>query len=162
MASNRAHQSHAQAEAITASITREELSSRIDSEFDNRINALNYKLASHLSLIEHFRATGNEIYVRSFKDSVEIGLVTAPLSRADVDIHRVPIGDAVELWVGKGRAEPIQTMPLIQVSAIASLIGKAPHWLATYFSDSPQFSKLDNKSLKIKGHGDWLVFQLRE
>jgi len=160
VATKRAQQSHAQAEAIATSMTREELSSRIDKEFDNRIKDLNHKLAPRLSLVEHFRTAGNEIFVRSFKDSVEIGLLTPPLARSDVAIHRVPIGESIELWIGHGRAEPSKEIPLTQVPALISLIGQAPHWLIAYFSKNSQYSKLDDKTLKIKRHEDWLVIQV--
>jgi len=160
VAAKRAQQSHAQAEAITTSITRDELTSRIDKEFDSRLHDLNQKLAPRLSLIEHFRAAGNEIFVRSFKDSVEIGLLTPPLTRRDVAIHNVPIGDSIELWIGKGRAELPKEIPLTQMPAIATFFGQAPHWLLTYFSKNPQFSNLDDKTLKLKWHEDWIIIQL--
>ncbi len=166
VATSRAQESHAQAQAITAVITRDELSSRMDREFDTRLNDLNRNLTSRLSLVEHFRAAGNEIFVRSFKNSVEIGFLTPPLTRADVDTHRFPVGESVELWIGNGRGTPLTDIPLTQVPGIASVIEQAPHWLATYLSRNPQLSqlsqlsKLDEKTLKIKRQEDWIVFHL--
>ncbi len=162
VATRRAQQSHAQAEAITALITREELMSRIDKEFDSRISDLNHKLGDRLSIIKHFRETGNEVFIRSFKDSIEIGLVTAPMTRNDVAIHQVPIGESIELWIGKGPAKLAEEKPLAQMPALTGLIGQAPHWLATYFTNNPQLSKLDDKTVKIKRHDDWIVIQLQD
>lgn len=166
VATKRAQESHAQAQAIATAITRDELSSRMDREFDTRLNDLNRKLTARLSLVEHFRAAGNEIFVRSFKDSVEIGFLTPPLTRADVDTHRFPVGESVELWIGNGGGKPLTDIPLTQVPGIARVIDQAPHWLATYLSRNPQLSqlsqlsKLDEKNLKIKRHEEWIVFQL--
>lgn len=161
VATKRAAESHAQAQAITTTITRDELSSRIDKEFDTRLNELNQKLSARLSLIQHFRSAGNEIFIRSYRDGIEIGLVTAPLSQKDIALHHVPIGESIELWL-KGQDESAPAAQLAQMPALAAIIAQSPQWLAAYFSKSPQLSKLDDKTLKIKKHDNWLVIQLQD
>jgi len=156
VATQRAQQSLAQAEAITQAITDRELCQRIDAEFDSRIFEMNQKLATRLSVLKYFPATGNRIHIRSFTDGLEIGLGTETLSRLSHVASRTPIGDSVELWL-QPKNDLIAARPITEL-----LFSTAPAWLSAYLSHNPTLFEPHAKKMTIQPHDGWLVLQLHE
>ena len=156
VAIQRAHQSLAQANAITQAITERELCQRIDSEFDTRISEMNQKLATRLSVLKYFPASGNRLHIRSFVDGVEIGLGTESLIGSNYVATRSPIGDLVELWL-QPKTDLIAARPIPEL-----LFNTAPTWLLTYLSHHPTLLKPHDKKLIVESHSGWLVLRLNE
>jgi hypothetical protein len=156
VASRRAADSLAEAEAITSEIARRELRQQIDREFDTRLSQMNQRLAPRLSVLKLFPAANNKYHVRSFPDCVEVAVDTSSQNKLAVFGERQPIGDAVEVWLRLGSAD-IPEMP-----TIAKLLSLAPKWLASYFSNNPQFAELDNKRIEIGRHDRWILLRLRD
>ncbi len=156
VATQRAEQSHSQAETITRSMTEQELCQRIDADFDARIVELNQSFAKRLSFLKHFPSAGNRVHIRSHPDCVEICLGKAPIRPSDgIEVH-TPMGNAIELWL---RIDP----GLIAQKPIAAfLVSKAPTWLATYLSSNPNLFVAVNKEIAIEVHDGWLVLRLSE
>ncbi len=156
VATQRAHQSLPQAEAITQAITDRELCQRIDAEFDSRISEMNLKLASRLSVLKYFPAAGNRIHIHSFTDGVEIGLGNETLSSWNHVAPRTPIGDSVELWL-QPKKELIAARPITEL-----LFSTAPAWLSAYLSHNPTLFEPHAKKMTIQPRDGWLVLQLHE
>lgn len=156
VATQRTHQSLAQAEAITQAITDCELRQRIDAEFDSRISEMNQKLATRLSVLKYFPAAGNQIHFHSLTDGLEIGLGTETLSSLSNVASRTPIGDSVELWLQPNK-------DLIAARPIAELLfSTAPAWLSTYLSHNPTLFEPNADKMKIEPPNGWLVFRINE
>jgi hypothetical protein len=156
VATQRAHQSLAQAEAITQAITDRELCQRIDAEFDSRISEMNQKLATRLSVLKYFPAAGNRIHFHSFTDGLEIGLGTETLRSTNYLASRTPIGDSVELWL-QPKKDLIAARPITEL-----LFSTAPTWLSTYLSHNPNLIEPHAKKLTIQPNDGWLVLRLNE
>ena len=156
VATQRAEQSHSQAESITMSLTEQELCERIDADFDARIVELNQSFAKRLSILKHFPSAGNKIHIRSHPDRVEICLGKALIRPSGGIGVRAPMGNAIELWL---RIDP----GLIAQTPIAAfLVSKAPNWLATYLSSNPNLFVAVNKEIAIEAHDGWVVLRLNE
>ncbi len=156
VATQRAEQSHSQAESITKSMTEQELCERIDADFDTRIVEMNQSFSKRLKILKHFPSAGNKIHIRSHPDRVEICLGRALIRPSEEIGVRAPIGNAIELWM---RIDP----GLIAQTPIATfLVSHAPTWLATYLSSNPNLFVPVNKELAIEAHDGWVVFRLNE
>ena len=159
VATQRANQSHAQAEAITQAITERELCQKIDADFDSRISEMNQKLAARLSVLKYFPASGNRIHIRSFTDGVEIGLGTETHSGSNHVASRTPIGESVELWLQPKK----DLIGLIAARPFTEwLFSAAPKWLSTYLSHNPSLLKTHDKKMIVEPLDGWLVLRLNE
>ena len=156
VATQRAQQSLAQAEAITQAITDRELCQRMDAEFDSRISEMNQKLAARLSVLKYFPAAGNRIHIHSFTDGIEIGLGTETVNRLSHVASRTPIGDSVELWL-QPKKDLSAARPITEL-----LFSTAPAWLSAYLSHNPTLFEPHAKKIAIQPHDGWLVIQLHD
>lgn len=155
VATKRATKSHAQAESITKDLTAQELCQRIDVDFDERIQSLNRKLERNISVLNQFGITGERLVVRSFRDSVEVGILAKDQEIKKTLGVRRPARESIELWV---KLPPIN---LLEQLTMAEFLKLAPLGLTRFLEDQPRLSKLDKK-IKVELYQDWIVLDLQE
>jgi hypothetical protein len=156
VATKRAHESNAQAEAIVGSQTEAELIQRIDAEFELRIDEMNRQFANRLSILKRFPSAERNLRLRSAKDGVEVSLGRLSHHGVDNDENRKPIGEMVELWLRRNEN-------LVATGSVtAMLFSKAPIWLSTYFSENPMFQKPDDRKWGMEVREKWIVIRMHE
>lgn len=155
VASRKAIESHDQAEAITANLTAGELCSKIDVDFDERIQSLNQKLERNLAMLRKLEITGERLVIKSYHDRVEIGILTKDEAGRKTMVPRPLLHDSIELWIKLAPTDALGRLTMAQ------LLKLTPLWLSSFLDKHPRLSKLEGK-VDVEMNGDWVVLKLQE
>lgn len=110
VASQRVEANHAQAEAITASLTHQDVQRQIDDEFDERIASLNQRFANRLALLRLLSRAGFHLAIRSHHEFIDVDLVKPDAEdKPPPPPVRSEVGETIELWL------PIPDLPVPEI-----------------------------------------------
>ncbi len=154
VASRRADESMAAAEAVTKMLTQQELQQRIDAEFDQRIAALNIKLANRLSVLDRFVAAGKPLQIGSFEDCIEIRLGGGEARSISDEVGKQAI-DTVELWLYLPQSD-------FSVPSLDALTPYLPTWLNAYLGAYSKPKTVSSRKLEFENRSQWIVLKLQD
>ncbi len=158
VANRRAAESREQAEAITSRLTHNDLQQQIDAEFDNRISALNQRLAKRLDVVDLLAQVRHQVAIRTQADSIVLDLYEDSAANSiQFPTASLEVGDSIELWV------PLTDSGDSTAGATAALLSSIPAWLAPYFDENPRLSEfLSAQELNVRRVDGWLMLELSE